>query len=516
MKQKELVKIERDIVTALIMHTGYLKKAINLIDINYMQSKEARIIVSWVFDHFHKYEKAPKQHIQDIFLDKLKRGKIQKSQGEIIELVLQNLSDNQDETDISFLFDQTEIYCKTCQLNYYAEQIQDEIDAGNIFDAESLITNFKPIEKVTSNAIIPLSTAEQIKKAFESFNDPVITYPGIAGQYLNQYMLASSFVVFLGQNKGGKSMILMDAAIRAAKQGKSVAFYQAGDMTQEQMERRIAIYLSKKSDMPEYCKTMLIPVLDCIHNQNDSCDLSIRVDNNDDAPFYGASQEKIQKTEYKEFKEIYKDYPYHKPCYNCLRDRKYHNFKGSVWYKERKKVNPLTWKETYQLLKKKHRNIIDKIRLITYPSESLTMSKINMENDILIKTGFNPQVTIVDYMDLLAPDKDTTHLKPRDQENKKWQRARKFSQKTNQLFLSASQSDAQGFDVKFLSKKNFSEDRRKLDHVTAMLGLNMSFDEKKKGIMRINDIAVRDTEGTNFIYVLHKLQIGRPILNAYF
>ena len=73
------------------------------------------------------------------------------------------------------------------------------------------------------------------------------------------------------------------------------------------------------------------------------------------------------------------------------------------------------------------------------------MNKIKAETEILEKTGFFSHVTIVDYMDLLAPDRDTLSMSLRDQINIKWQRARGFSQDKKSLFLSASQSDA---DVK--------------------------------------------------------------------
>ena len=305
--------------------------------------------------------------------------------------------------------------------------------------------------------------------------------------------------------------------MRAAKQGKQVVFIQAGDMSQAQQERRQAIYLSKKSDLQQYCGPLLIPALDCIWNQNDECELDFRAGGKkgDDGPFYKKKPEQIHDLTLKELKEAFEEMPEHTPCYNCLRFKK-NRFQGALWYKQRKAVEPLSWKEVHRTLEKRHKTLINRIKLITYSSESLTMSKINAELDILEKSGFFPQIIIIDYMDLIAPDYDATGLKPRDQENKKWMRARRLSQDRKCLLLSASQSDTEGFDKKFLSKKNFSEDRRKLDHVTAMVGLNMTKEEKKKGIMRINDIVARDTEGANWCYVTHRLQIGRPIINSFF
>lgn len=519
MKLKEIINIERKIIIAMIINTKFLKQSINLIDIKYVQSKEAKILVSWIFEYFHKYKKAPKNNIQDIYLEKLRNKKIQKNQAEIIEDILDNLSEESANTkiNIKYLIDQTEIYCKACQLRDIAEQIEDEIDNGNVLEAEHLVTNFKPIENIKSNAVTPLGSAQDIRDAFENFGKPLIKYPGALGDMLNQYMTREGFVIFMGQNKGGKSFHLMEAAMKGLKQGKNVAYFQGGDMSKDQANRRKGIYLTKKSDLEKYCGELYVPVLDCVYNQNGECDLEDQEKKNNEPPFDGLDIKKIREdiTSH-ELKEAFEDYYDHVPCYNCLRRKKFNKFKGTIWFKKRKKIVPLHWKDVYKLVQKKYKKMLNKMKLITYSNEDLTMSKINAELDILEKTGFFSDIIIIDYMDLLDPDRDTLNMSSRDQENKKWKRARRLSQDKKCLVLSATQSDADGFTKRFLSKKNFSEDRRKLDHVTAMIGLNMTTEEKKKGIMRINDIAARDTEGASFVYCLHRLQIGRPILGSFY
>jgi len=118
-------------------------------------------------------------------------------------------------------------------------------------------------------------------------------------------------------------------------------------------------------------------------------------------------------------------------------------------------------------------------------------------------------------MDILAPDTDTKTMSLRDLENGKWKRMRSLSLLKNNLIISPTQADARSFNQRLLNKTNFSEDRRKLDHCTSMLGLNMLPQEKKKGISRINDLVSRDSEGDQIINVAHSLQIGRPVLFSY-
>lgn len=516
---KELVSVERKIVIGMITNTKFLKQALTILETEWMQSKEARTLTNWVSEYFHKFKKAPNQDIQEIYFEKLRKKKISKEQAQIIEQILESLSSQSEDEQINmdYLMELTQDYCKACKVSLYAEEMLDQLEDGNVLEAEQMMVNYNPVEIVESKAASPLSNIKQIRTAFESMGEPLLKYPGALGSLLNPYMIKEGFVIFLGQNKIGKSWILFDAAMRAANQGKKVVFFQAGDMSQAQLERRGAIYLSKKSDMRMYCGDLMVPILDCCHNQNNSCELPYREGGIDrETPFENVSAKKIRAKPYNKIKETFEDYYDHVPCYNCLRKGKQNRFLGTVWYKIRKEVEPLTWKDTYRIMKTKYKKLMQRIKIITYPSDSLTMSKIFAETDLLERTGFIPDVHIIDYMDIISVDRSFLSMKPNDQENQKYKMARRFSQEKKSLVLSASQSDAQGFEVKFLKKSNFSTDRRKLDHVTAMVGLNMTHEEKKKGLMRINDIAARETIGADYVHVMHRLQIGRPVLGSFY
>jgi hypothetical protein len=68
--------------------------------------------------------------------------------------------------------------------------------------------------------------------------------------------------------------------------------------------------------------------------------------------------------------------------------------------------------------------------------------------------------------------------------------------------------------------KNFSEDKRKYSHVTAFYGLNQDRKgtEKRIGIMRINELMVRDDEGGSGrqVCVVQALQQGKPFVSSFF
>ena len=523
MKDKDLIYLERKIAIGMIVSTNFLKQVIDIIDIKWVQSKEAKKIMGWCLDFYKEFKKAPNEDMPDLYMEKLRTTNIQKSTAKLIEMILEDLSEEyeRDSFNVDYLMKQAILYAKACKLKGYADQINEQVDGGNILEAEAMAVNFKPVEQLLSNAVTPLGTAEQIKNSYQSLGEPLIKLPGLTGglgDMVNHTLTREAFVVLLAQNKAGKSFQLMKWAMLAAQQGRNVVFFQAGDMSQAQQERRMGISLSQKSDLKKYCTELYIPTMDCYYNQNGDCSKGNREGGrNADYPFQGTKHKDIMETmKFSDIKTNVLDFPNHKPCYDCKRNGRLKDFKGSLWWNIKPPCKPLGWKETYHLIKKKHKHILNRIKLITYASETLTMNKVNLELDILEKMGFFSDLIVADYLDIFEPDLDTKTMKPNDQENKKWQRARRISQERSALFLSASQSDAQGFDKKFLSKTNFSTDRRKLDHVTAMYGLNMTDEEKRKGIMRFNDIVGRDTEGGHFVHVLHRLQTGQPILGSFY
>ena len=96
---------------------------------------------------------------------------------------------------------------------------------------------------------------------------------------------------------------------------------------------------------------------------------------------------------------------------------------------------------------------------------------------------------------------------------------RALSQSRNALLITATQTDSQSYEQDTLSRKNFSEDKRKYAHVTAMYGLNQDPKEREKklGVMRINEIVIRegDFDTTSCVTVLQSLNLGRPFLGSY-
>ena len=110
-------------------------------------------------------------------------------------------------------------------------------------------------------------------------------------------------------------------------------------------------------------------------------------------------------------------------------------------------------------------------------------------------------------------------MEERHRQNKIWKQLRSLSQERHCLVVTATQADAKSYESGLLHMKNFSEDKRKYGHVTAMYGLNQDKDgrEKNIGLMRINEIVLRegDYNTSKTVTVLQNLRRGRPFLGSF-
>lgn len=297
--------------------------------------------------------------------------------------------------------------------------------------------------------------------------------------------------------------MLNAAALYAHNQFCNVAFFQAGDMTEAQQNRRLAISISGKSDQPRYCGKILVPTLDCAFNQDDTCVLKIRTCKT------GVLIDPIEH-------ELlsYEDAEGYSPCVECIR-RKLPNYKGAHWWREIE-VEPLEVEEAWENYQK-FRNKLNGKRffLSTHATQTLTVQQIN---DVLLMQqeidGFVPDVIIVDYADIMASSRSKEF---RHTQNEIWSGLRALAIEKHCLVMTATQADSESNSLKSISLKNFTEDKRKHSHVTMYLGLNQTKKEKREGIIRVSTLLSRDDEfdSTKEVCVLQSLKIGKPYLGSY-
>jgi hypothetical protein len=509
--------IERKIIIGLITNTEYLKQLQADWNPAYIESATAKLLADWCWTYFKKYDKAPMRDIETIFLRKLKRGLDKDLAEEIEEEILPKLSAEYEkgEEDITFLLEETQAHFTERQIIIHNETIAALLQKNKIEEAEKEVDNFQ-LTKYSPEEGLDLSDPKVLDKidiAFDTSYQSLIKFPGALGEFWNDQLVRGSLIALLAPEKRGKTFWLLEFMMRAYKQGRKVAFFQAGDMTENQQLIRICIYLAQKSNKEQFCGKQYIPVLDCIKNQADTCNKKIR---ECDYGVIGTDETKIRETITMEnLIALYEENPRYKNCYNCVefRQKKW----GTIWLKEKSSTNPLTANESKKLVKKFFIDTKRQIKLSTHENGSLTIPKIKAVLNIWkIRDKFEPEIVLIDYGDLIeGEEKEERH-----KQNKIWKSMRGLNQKMDNLWIVPTQSDALSYEKNSLSLKNYSEDKRKYAHATAFYGLNqdVSGREKKLGLMRIGKILIREGEfyTGDEVTVFHRLQIGRPFLGSYF
>lgn len=154
------------------------------------------------------------------------------------------------------------------------------------------------------------------------------------------------------------------------------------------------------------------------------------------------------------------------------------------------------------------------IRILAVPAYNLTVEQLDLELDKLEQNeSFVPDEIIVDYADIMKPSDRSDY---RNQLDGIWKRLRGLAQKRKAVVFTASQSGRASIN-KDADSKDIAEDIRKLAHITSMVSLNQTPSEKKAGILRLKQLALREGEQEFREAVCTQcLSIGRIVTDSHF
>jgi len=506
--------IERKILIGCITSTEFLTEVESEWNPMYMENRVGRVVSDWCWEYFKKYGKAPMQEIETIYLTKLKKGIDKELANEIADEFLPTLSEEYEkERNSTHLIEKARDFFIERQLQIHVESLEVLLDKGKIDEAKKLHQDFTLIEKIPVKGL-DLSSPEALIKVREAFNENfqnVVKFPGALGDFINDDLVRGGLLGIQAPEKRGKTFLLLEFMMQAYIQKRKVAFFQAGDMTELQQIMRIAIYLTSTSNKEKYCGVQYIPVQDCIKNQKDVCNRKIR---ECDFGLFGEEIDTREDITKDELIEAYESNPDYKACHNCKDWLK--NKWGTPWLKKIEAKKPLTEKKALVAWQKFFSGN-ESIKLISFPTGTLSTKIIDDTLAGWKKEGFEPDLNLVDYGDIVESDIKGEF---RHMENDKWKKFRGMSQKTNSLFIVPTQTKSSAYKKKTIDLDDYNEDKRKYAHVTAMYGLNQDPDgrEKKLGILRINKILVREGDFIQgeCVHVLQHLSMGKPFLGSYY
>jgi len=514
--------IERDIIKGLITSKEYLTAIEAIWNPQYMNNAAGRVAM-WCWEHYNLHGNSINKDITKKFYDELKTKRLDADLAKNIEneilpgLSMEHLSKG---IRIKTLIKQTIMYFQKRQLEIHNQEIQNLLSRGELIKVQELAESFVGIT-IEEDDTVELSNQKELDDAIDEVhatnNKILIRFPNRLGKLFNEHFIRGSLISFLGMEKVGKSWWLLEIAIRAARQGKKVAFFQAGDMSRAQQMERIISCISGRASNKKYYGMQWEATKDCIYNQmDDGCPHPKEKQYNASGVFTSDNIEDIRKKTKGELIDAYKINPDYKPCYKCGTSYDNGN-KGITWIKQIDIGTPLNKKETKASLKKFFVDHKRNFKLDTHVNDTLTVKKAKAQLELWEKRdNFIADVIIFDYADIIH----STIKEERHKHNKIWKDLKSLSQsKTEPLVITATQADAKSYEKNLLSKGNFSESKTKNAHVNAMWGLNRDTTgrEEALGILRINELFLRNGEKTGKVLtVIQNLKRGRPYIKSYF
>ena len=504
--------IERRIIIGMVVSTEYLSGIKPWWDSDFIASEVAYRLSEWIWEYYNEYQEAPFKNIEDIYLEKRHALPDDVSE-EIKNAILPSLSlefdrlREHDKFNVDYLLDRSVEYFRQRHLEIHNEHERRLLLEGKQDEAEKLRTSYMPLVSENDEDYDGIymgseESIEMIGQAFSEKDEALIKFPGPFGDLIENQLCRDAFVAFLAPEKRGKSFILLEMTFRALMQGNNVVLFQVGDMSEKQQGRRMTEYITGRSRM--YTK-IYTPVRDCILNQIGSCILPKR-QGTVDLGIVG--EEDINKELL--VRNIDTEY---QPCRNC----ELHEYgKGSLFY-EVKEDTPITKEQAQIATREWYKKYSKRLRLSTFSNGQMTVEKMNKLLDKWERLdGFVPDVVVIDYADLLVPPGGN---EIRHNVDAAWRGLRGMSQKRHCLVLTATQADAKSNQQMSLNLSNFSEDKRKFSHVTAMYAMNQdpAGVEKRLGIMRYAELLVRDGDPYEHgeVYVMENRSVGKAFEGSF-
>jgi len=416
----------------------------------------ANLVGGWCVKYFGQYGKAPCKDIEGLFTSWAERAN-DETTVDLVDRFLAGLSGEYEEEEAEinpdYLVDLAGEHFNAVLLERMSETIHGHLDRGNTVKALETVAKWNKVELGVGTGIDVLHDETAVREAFEAHIEPLIKYPGDLGKFFGDQLSRDEFVAIIGSTGRGKTWWLLELAWTAIRQNRRVAFFEVGDMSQHQIVRRFM------------CRAASHPIK---------------------APYEFEVPVKIVRDSNQQAADV---------------ETELRMYKG-----------PLEWTKAWRACKRKtRRHKKPLLRLSVHPNSSINVEGVVSILDVWERDGWIPDVLVIDYADILSIP--SGYMKgDRDAINETWKQLRGVSQTKHTLVVTATQGDAASYDAHIIRRKNFSDDRRKNDHVTAMLGINATEEEQESGVFRLNWTKRREEAYTESrcVYVAGCLNLGRP------
>lgn len=436
--KKYKANAERTLLAALILNDSFLEQVhLHQKDNRKpFRSKWSNVIAGWCFDHYAKYQKAPRSAVRNLF-EKYAAASRDMDSVEVIESFLVGLSEEfsnpPEEANTDFLVDLASKYFRKVQLERVVREAESALDKDDVDFAESCLASYSGAGFGSTDWIDPTEPETVLDALSGMEHQSLIQFRGDLGKFLSPHFERDGFISFVGPEKRGKSFFLLEVVWQAMIQRRRVLYYAIGDMSRKQVIRRLVTRAIRR------------PLKACVVQRPVSIE--------------------------RQGKGV------------------------TVEMDRRSYTESISQQEAVRAMRgilKKTGAAKSRLKLKCVAGGVLSASEIERDVHIFSNSGWIPDVVVADYADLLAPESGSKNWDYRHQVNESWKVMRRISSDHHLLFVTATQAAASSYNSGIIRKNDFSEDKRKNAHVTGMLGINQTTEEKEQGIYRLNWVFLRD------------------------
>lgn len=394
-------------------------------------------IGGWCVKHWNKFGKAPGKAVLSYHRRWSENRSSRGEEDKAVEEFLSGLSDEYIRREAKTIQSDyviqvaTDLFTATA-VRRAAEQAKDYAAIGKLDKAVEVMSKVGKVDMTDEEMVDVLEDRAAVRAAFTESSEPVVVYPGAAGDFFRNRLKRRAFVAFEAPEKRGKSFWILDVAWRAMQQGRKVAYFELGDMPREDVIMRLAARASGRPVDPaelDASGTYQYPISLVPSEGRARCDVVLQ---------------------------------------------------------ERAIKEKLTWEEAWESFQKKvNKYGTGLFKLSCSPTKTLSVAGMVQKLErIKAQTGWVPDLIACDYADIFAPVNGTADT--RDQINATWAMMRSVAMSWNALVVTATQSNRTSYDAEVIDMDHTADDKRKLSHATMFVGINQDDEEKEKGLYRLN------------------------------
>lgn len=433
---------ERRVVTSMIVSGEVLARVAGKWEKGGLFSSSwSNLVGQWCVDHFERYGKPPGKDIAALF-EAWAEGNEDSATVESVDRFLSSLSGQyarlRKEVNPELVIDQAAELFDRVKARKVIDAVEGYLANGDVRKAMAAFDKARAVEMGSGGWVDPFRDTAAIDKAIESRREPLVVYEDGLGAFFGDALERDALVCLQAPDKVGKSYWLQDIGWMGMVQGRKVAMFQIGDLSQDQIMRRL---LTRAAGRP----------LKATPRHRGPVRFPKSLDMDGDNPVVAHEERRYKRDMDKE----------------------------AARRAAAKVIGQLSSDECL-------------LRLTVHPNSSISVNGVRTQLDRWARDGWEADIVVIDYSDLLAPVNGTAET--RDQINMTWKLLRRMSQELHCLVVTATQSNAGAYGATTQGKANFSEDKRKLAHVTGMVGINQTDPEKRMGVQRLNWIVLREDE----------------------